>query len=284
MRRTKRSAAAQSRRDRSQHRESFQLVGDEGSPYSPRWKNRDRCDFRPWGDEEELDERDACDARAPKQYLRRSLVGDGNLNRTESGYPPGSIAEQRVHNVNRRLAPGRPSDVSVYEGNGQNMYTPLTSLAPAFSAQGKSLEPVGYAGPRIAYGNYDNSPCQSYFFHLDTCRRCQRKLKRRVLRYLRALQKSKQNPLLPGARGMDVSSADKELFRDSLADNEEPDPDTDEETEEKKESKEKTTEGFTDGTRHNLFPAVFLMLFGLFVIFALDSSKKVFKGLRVFRG
>lgn len=141
------------------------------------------------------------------------------------------------------------------------------------------FEPNGQA---VEFGSVSSSPCQSYFYHLDTCRKCQNKLKKRVLRYFKALQRQNSAPSLPGVQGS-VVSMDRELFSDY--------DDLDEilnlrpkEVENKVEKKEeqKVKEDFSvqeikDNLGKDFTPAIFLILFGLFIIYAMDSSKNIFK-------
>jgi hypothetical protein len=173
-------------------------------------------------------------------------------------------------------------------------------------------EPFGFNHSVVNYKKIENSPCQNFFYHLDTCPHCQKKLKQRVLKYFASLQKN--NLLLPGASGLKISSIDKELFNNA-GDSEEqqlldlyptrklydkgtheleytvPDP------EQKKSTKIEESEGFTEESEgfteesegfteesegfvdlgNDYTPAFFLLFFGLFVIFSLDKSRSFFK-------
>jgi len=293
-------AERRSHSDRRAHRESFTDVSGVRNKML-------RSEFRPWGDEEDIHEQEYQDAMSPKEYLERSLVGNGNLRKTLSGYPPNSVGEARVKQV-RKFKAGTPNDHLVSRKTGDVMYAPFNPLDYG-SEHGRQLEPVGYGGPVMTYGDVsrnEQSPCQDYFYHLDTCRRCQKKLKKRVVRYLRALQRHDRNPMLPGTQGM-TPSMDRELFSDyddtdemmiiqerkarsaprggeiqnkrgelCLAPPSKPIPDRDPSNEDVQ-AMEEVQEGFAN-LGHDFTPGMFLILFGLFVIYSLDTSRKVIKG------
>jgi len=144
--------------------------------------------------------------------------------------------------------------------------------------ESRVYEPSGYSGFLTTYKNLNKSPCQDYFYHLDTCKKCQHKLKKRVVRYFKALQKHNRTSntvLLPGIKDMKTNQLlESELFRDD----DETDPyerEIKEETnkeEKPKEKTEKVVEGFQNPVNNK---AIYLLLFGLFIIYTLDNSKKM---------
>lgn len=275
-------AERRSLKDRKAHKESFTDVSGVRNKMA-------QSEFRPWGDEEDIYDQE--NSISPREYLERSLAGNGNIRRSRSGYPPDSVGEARVNQKSIN-----PTDYLVSKRSGDVVYAP-------FNASGsQSLEPVGYGGPITTYGGTDRSPCKDYFYHLDTCRKCQRKLKRRVARYFRSLQRNKRNPLLPGVQGM-TPSLDRELFSDyddldemmmieekkarsdqvqnnrgelCLSPPSENIPSKNPDNEDVQ-AAEKVQEGFVD-LGHDYTPGIFLILFGLFVIYSLDTSRKIFSG------
>ena len=82
-------------------------------------------------------------------------------------------------------------------------------------SSGETNEPSGFSNSSN-YKALENSKCQDFFFHLDTCKKCQHKMKRRVVRYLKALQKYKSSDYsLPGLSNVNSEELlDKELFSD----------------------------------------------------------------------
>jgi hypothetical protein len=297
-------AIRQSRRDRKTHRESFTDV-------SPEFNQREirPSEFRPWGDRVDIEQEEKREmaSMTPQEYLNRSLAGNGNLNRTMSGFPPGSVGQARVMQV-QKFKSGTPNDHLVYKPTGNTVYAPFNPMDYK-TKEGGHLDPVGYGGPMMTYGDMEKSPCQDYFYHLDTCRRCQRKLKKRVARYFRALQRNHLNPLLPGAQGLGAASLDKELFTDyddmdemmNLARKpgvlqnkrgelclDPPSKPIKGDTNEDVETNQMIQENFGNiPTGYDFTPAMYLLLFGLFVIYALDNSRKGFLsggGLKIIRG
>jgi hypothetical protein len=138
-----------------------------------------------------------------------------------------------------------------------------------------SYEPEGYSRTLTTYKNLNKSPCQDYFYHLDTCKKCQHKLKKRVVRYFKALQRHNRSPntiLLPGSKDMKTNQLlESELFRDD-DELDEPSVKIEEEKPKPKEKeKEIVSEGFQNPVNNR---AMYLMLFGLFIIYALDQSKR----------
>lgn len=144
-----------------------------------------------------------------------------------------------------------------------------------------SYEPEGYSRTLPTYKNLNKSPCQDYFYHLDTCKKCQHKLKKRVVRYFKALQQHNKTPttlLLPGTKDMKTNQLlESELFRD---DDEFDEPDSKLEDVEKQKEKpnekpnEIVMEGFQNPVNNR---AMYLLLFGLFIIYTLDQSKTLTK-------
>lgn len=149
---------------------------------------------------------------------------------------------------------------------------------PNYDDTVSAYEPEGYSRSLTSYKKFDKSPCQDYFYHLDTCKKCQHKLKKRVVRYFKALQKHNRTSntvLLPGIKDMKTNQLlESELFRDD----DETDPyerEIKEETnkeEKPKEKTEKVVEGFQNPVNNK---AIYLLLFGLFIIYTLDNSKKM---------
>ena len=139
-------------------------------------------------------------------------------------------------------------------------------------------EPQGFLSSNH-YKTLENSKCQDYFFHLDTCKKCQDKLKKRVIRYFKILQKYNKTPqdsLLPGTRDRRTDYLlDKELFSDNA------DTPINDQYEVKKNktnfnsNSPEVIENFSNFNKcEPNTKAILLMLFGLFIIYALDSSKK----------
>jgi hypothetical protein len=192
----------------------------------------------------------------PDEYLKRSLVSSPNLDRTFSGYPPGSVGESRV----------------------------MRDFQPSFSQNA------------LPYNIIRTDPCNDYFYHLDTCKKCQHKLKKRVLRYLRALQRQNTHPLLPGASGYSNQHPEKELFTDHDNDLDEMfrlrHSDSDREKKAKNSDREPTNESFSNfqfrgrgGEENRYLPAFILLAFGILTIYALENSKKIIgDGIKIVRG
>jgi len=138
-------------------------------------------------------------------------------------------------------------------------------------------EPSGYSGFLTTYKNLNKSPCQDYFYHLDTCKKCQNKLKKRVIRYFKALQKHNKTSntiLLSGTKDMKTNQLlESELFRDE-DENDIYEPEVKQEPVQEK-TNEIVTEGFQNPVNNK---AVYLLLFGLFIIYTLDNSKKMLSG------
>lgn len=279
-----RRAASQSKRDRRTQHESFASISPEFQQ-----NHMKKSEFRPWGDQEEIEESwdrpSTSLTLSPQQYLQQSLVGNGNLDRSISGFPPGSIEEERVRSSGRRK---QKANI------GSRIYTPFNAIDDG-SEDGRYLEPVGYGGPTIMYESDEliKTPCQDYFYHLDTCRRCQKKLKKRVIRYFKVLQRNQLNPLLPGTQGLGAVSLDKELFTDydemdemmaiarqppgTVLQNKrgelclDPKPQQIE--------KDDLKEDFANiPVGYDYTPAMFLLIFGLLVIYALDHTGDILKG------
>lgn len=143
-----------------------------------------------------------------------------------------------------------------------------------------TYEPEGYTSLSSTYKNLNKSPCQDYFYHLDTCKKCQNKLKKRVIRYFKVLQRNNKTPttLLPGTRDMKTNYLiESELFRDDTPDDIDSNQDivnnqNNEKIKEKNKRKnnDEIIEGFQNPVNNR---AIYLILFGLFIIYTLDKSK-----------
>ena len=142
------------------------------------------------------------------------------------------------------------------------------------SQEVSEYEPEGYSRNLTTYKNLNNSHCQDYFYHLDTCRKCQHKLKKRVVRYFKALQrhnKTSNTILLPGTKDMKTNQLlENELFRDE-DEFDEPEVKIEEKQKEEKSKEKPIVEGFQNPTNNR---AIFLILFGLFIIYTLDQSRR----------
>ena len=146
-----------------------------------------------------------------------------------------------------------------------------TDLSRQSSSTDVNFSGVGYGGPDMTLGSLEESNCKNYFYHLDRCQKCQQRLKKRVLRYLRALQSSgSTKALLPGARGANLP--DQELFLDRPEDSA-VSPQHEEKMVMKEKEVENVKENFTV-KKDSLLPALVLMAFGILVLFVLDQSKK----------
>lgn len=262
---------------------------------APQWNHQRTKHIYPWGEEQVIKQPDelddlspmgdivgmngsSIDTISPSKALRRSLVSD-HLDRTVSGYPPHSVGELRVR-TNSKPPPGMPTDYRSVDGS--DLYTPYSALAQ------NNLESIGYAGPVMTYGPVEPTACKSYFHHLDHCKKCQRKLKKRVIRYFRAMQHAKEAPMLPGSRGMEHFSPEvleRELFSDRPEDDDSfysnrslPSPNSKPQAPLSKEKTQNTDrnvkEDFGNRSQSNLTPTLLLLVFGLLVIFAMDSSRK----------
>ena len=133
-------------------------------------------------------------------------------------------------------------------------------------------EPHGFTSSNN-YKTVENSKCQDYFFHLDTCKKCQNKLKKRVIRYFKVLQKYNKTPedsLLPGTRGMNTDYLiDNELFSDNS------DIKINDKVIKNQTNSPEVIENFSNFNKcEPNTKAILLMLFGLFIIYTLDSLKK----------
>jgi hypothetical protein len=281
------------------------------NPHAPQWRRKRQAHIYPWGDEDQVNKPDELDdlrplgaaqrgyddeanyeILPPKQAMTRSLVGNGNLDRTVSGYPPNSVGEARVH-LKRKLPPGTVTDYQRVDGD--NLYSPFASLNPGTSGFDGAMDAVGYAGTEMTFGPVDRGTCKDYFGHLDRCRKCQRRLKKRVVRYFRAMQRAQNTRMLPGARGMENFSPEtieRELFTDRPEDDEPPvapkllphskmEPTYHKKQTEEKEDDKKDpgiVENFSNAS--NMMPSAFLLIFGLLIIFVMDSSRNsLAKGL-----
>ena len=106
------------------------------------------------------------------------------------------------------------------------------------------------------------------------------KLKKRVIRYFKVLQRNNKTPttLLPGTRDMKTNYLiESELFRDGTLD----DIDNNEDIvnnqnnekikeKDKRKNNDEIIEGFQNPVNNR---AIYLILFGLFIIYTLDKSK-----------
>ncbi len=124
-----------------------------------------------------------------------------------------------------------------------------------------SADPSAYSQMN-PYKSFHRTECDDMFYHLDSCRKCQAKLKKRVVRYFNMLQQNNKSLLLPGTSGMD-----SQLFIDP------PQPETENiQPEPAQVKKQEVKENFLNKKDKN--SGIFLMLFGLFVLYALDSQSK----------
>ena len=126
----------------------------------------------------------------------------------------------------------------------------------------------------------NKSYCKDYFYHLDNCKKCQNKLKKRVIRYFKVLQNNNKTPLLPGTRDMKTDKLiENELFSDEKEDiyNYEPDNKIIGNVENSRsEKKQEVIENFNVESSVNT-QVIFLIFFGLFIIYMLDNSNKILK-------
>jgi len=138
------------------------------------------------------------------------------------------------------------------------------------------FEPRGYLRSAKNYRTIKHDACQDYFYHLDTCRKCQAKLKKRVIRYFRALEKQRQNKsLLPGTHDMALN-VDRELFTDEEFDVGEPEKKDFPKEIFKEKPVKQTIENFSLENQGNFQP-LFLIFFGLFIIYMLDNSRRILR-------
>jgi hypothetical protein len=126
-----------------------------------------------------------------------------------------------------------------------------------------TYEPKGYSNIN-SYKTLESSQCKDFFFHLDSCKKCQDKMKKRVNRYIKSLQDKPDN--LPGTFGMSYDLIDKQLFSDGI--NYESKPNIKLDT-------KLNIEHFSNYDNNS--KAIILLFFGLFIIYILDTSKKLIK-------
>ena len=135
-------------------------------------------------------------------------------------------------------------------------------------------EPQGFSNLNN-YKTLENGICQNYFHHIDTCKKCQHRLKKRVIRYFKILNKNNKTPEeshLPGTSGMNTNySFDRELFNDNINLNDQYEINKNTINLQKSE----LIENFSNFNNNNQYTKAFLlMIFGLFIIYVLDFSKK----------
>lgn len=235
---SRKDAMRQSRNDVTSHRESFSSVSGNRRFEAPPNSRMEKT-MRAWGEIEPL-----------------SINYDQN-------YPPPDEISPREH-LKKSLLSDR--GFSYHDEGSVSNY-----------------EPQGYHKQMTNYKTIKHTPCQDYFYHLDTCKKCQAKLKKRVIRYFKALERQKRKTLsLPGTRDIGIN-ADRELFTDEDYDIEYPEIESgnqknkdNEKDSEKKSDKKKIIENFSLDTSFNTQP-LFLIFFGLFIIYMLDISKKIVK-------
>lgn len=228
-------AEAQSSNDILAHKRSFSSVSGRRYEEPPLIKNE--TTIRAWGETE------------------NHLDDSNNL---EHGYPLVSDISPKEH-LKKSLLRDRPYKEQHY--NKDEYYRGV-------------YEPSGNLETLARYKNLEQSKCNDYFYHLDTCKKCQNKLKKRVVRYLKALQNNKRMNLLPGSSGVNSHLLiEKELFRDD--DDEHNDVNETKPLSNKKHiPKENLIENFSNPTNNK---ALYLLLFGIFVIYTLDNSNKMLK-------
>jgi len=194
---------------------------------------------RAWGDIDDLD---------PREVLKKSLLRD------------------RIINSDRVINSSDNSEHKNFPGNGE-----ISSEPKGFNLQLNN----SYKFKRIK----NHNQCDNFFYHLDSCRKCQRRLKKRIKRYLKTLKKYQEKEILPNS----TYNPESELFIDSPEDD-----DNSEifdihsvlnsrkiEKEDDKSKKKEIEENFVNPNKIKTEPA-FLLFFGLFIIFMMDSSKNAF--------
>ena len=148
----------------------------------------------------------------------------------------------------------------------ENLKRSLLSDRPYLKYTTEQFEPEGVSEKFSRYGQIVNSECNDFFYHLDTCKKCQNRLKKRIRRYIKKLQESNNTTFNPGMIGY-CSNQDRELFKDKEEDVEE-----DVEEENTETFKNNTIkEGFQ--TKKNDISSLLLMIFGVLVIYGLDTVK-----------
>jgi hypothetical protein len=132
--------------------------------------------------------------------------------------------------------------------------------------------PKGHLQNNSSYSLLNQSSCNDYFFHIDTCKDCQRRLQKRIVNYLQSRKVDIQN----GASGVQIAS---QLFEDPDTNSNEENiykNDTINNTLAKRKWDIRVKEGFENPLPNCLQTRpLYILLFGLFVIFVLDriSSK-----------
>ena len=250
---SKNNAIIQSSQDVLEHRRSFNSVSTDSSnrrfeaapPNPSNILNQERN----WQDLAGIHYKGGgdysqIDELSPKEYLKKSLLKD-----------------RPITNSN--------NNIDYYEPNQNNSSLLQTS------------EPQGFSSGIKEYKSLNKSPCQDYFYHLDNCKKCQNKLKKRVIRYFKVLQDNNKTPLLPGTRDMKTNQLlERELFSDEKEDiyNNEPNSKYNSKLDNKLDNKlinnidnfkneqQEVVENFNVGSHPNT-QAIFLMFFGLFIIY-----------------
>lgn len=207
-----------------------------------------------------------------KTFHSTSLFGEKSEGRRFEAEPPILKHSKQIKAWGEVSEDSPYKDVSVSEENPRDMLKKsLMRERPSYDLSTSSNEPSGYDSDGTYKLVRKNRKCRDYFYHLDTCKKCQHKLKKRVVNYMKYLQRNKNRQVLPGSSGMNTNLImDRELFND----NDHDDSDTQIEVS-KKTRKTNTYEGFSnykkDDKTKNL---LMLMIFGLITIYVMDTLKK----------
>lgn len=163
------------------------------------------------------------------------------------------------------VRPESYEDPSVSDENPREMLK-MSLLKERPSIPTSTSEPLGYDTNSVYKMVRKNSKCNDYFHHLDTCKSCQNKLKKRVIRYFNLLQKNKNKQILPGSNGMNSNLImDRELFYDNDSENE---------MVENKPIQKQITEGFSNYNKEDKNKnLLMLMVFGLVIIYTMDVMR-----------
>lgn len=172
-------------------------------------------------------------------------------------------------------------DISVSDENPRDMLKrSLMRDRPSYDLTTSSHEPAGYNSEGTYKLVRRHSKCRDYFHHLDTCKKCQDKLKKRVIKYFNLLQKSKNKQILPGSNGMNANLVmDRELFHDNDHDVNNIKVDdikvNNIKFDDKTNNQKNNIEGFSDYSKekNKNKNILMLMVFGLITIYVMDSLK-----------
>lgn len=182
-----------------------------------------------------------------------SLQQEMDYNTHKSSFQ--DVSQVNNNNINYERAWDNNTEMTMMLSPKENLKQSLLKDRNIQSMGVATQEPEGYSQLN-PYKNFNKTKCDDMFYHLDSCRKCQNKLKKRVIRYFNMLQQNNKSLLLPGGSGMG-----SELFIDDPI-QEQPDPVP---------VSKPVQENFVN--KKDMNSGIFLLLFGVFVLYALDAQK-----------